>query len=59
MIGLVCSVSDPFYFGPYDELIVNLGVLFIVIASGCLFVGAQVMFEYRAGERRRGLNLKC
>jgi D-alanyl-lipoteichoic acid acyltransferase DltB (MBOAT superfamily) len=35
------------------------GRLFLLGACATLFVGAQVMFEWREAERRRGVNLKC
>ncbi|GAA5928397.1 hypothetical protein JCM3775_000598 [Rhodotorula graminis] len=35
------------------------GRLFLVFASACLFVGVQLMFEYREEERRRGISRKC
>ncbi|ODQ66332.1 MBOAT-domain-containing protein [Nadsonia fulvescens var. elongata DSM 6958] len=35
------------------------GVMFVVTASVALWVGVQVMFEWRQGERRRGIDLRC
>ncbi|KAF8311948.1 MBOAT-domain-containing protein [Clavulina sp. PMI_390] len=35
------------------------GWAFIVVTIGCLFVGVQVMFEYREEEKRRGIFRKC
>ncbi|GAA5958460.1 hypothetical protein JCM8115_002473 [Rhodotorula mucilaginosa] len=35
------------------------GRLFLVTASACLFVGVQIMFEYREEERRKGISRKC
>ncbi|KAK3071969.1 glycerol transporter [Teratosphaeriaceae sp. CCFEE 6253] len=35
------------------------GRLFLGAACVTLFVGAQVMFEWREGERRRGVDMKC
>jgi D-alanyl-lipoteichoic acid acyltransferase DltB (MBOAT superfamily) len=35
------------------------GAAFLAAASGTLFVGAQVMFEIREGEWRKGIRLKC
>ncbi|KAM0693893.1 hypothetical protein Q7P36_006017 [Cladosporium allicinum] len=35
------------------------GRLFLLGACATLFVGAQVMFEWREAEKRRGVNLKC
>lgn len=35
------------------------GRLFFLAACACLFVGSQMMFELREGEKRRGVNMKC
>ena len=35
------------------------GFEFFVMSSGALFVGAQVMFELRESEKRKGINVKC
>lgn len=35
------------------------GRLFLLGACGTLFVGVQVMFEWRMAERRRGVDVKC
>ncbi|PON28391.1 hypothetical protein TGAM01_v202884 [Trichoderma gamsii] len=35
------------------------GVFFILIASSCLFVGIQIMFEIRESEKRKGVTMKC
>ena len=35
------------------------GRVFLLAACGTLFVGAQVMFEVREAERRRGVGMKC
>ncbi|KAF2862152.1 MBOAT-domain-containing protein [Piedraia hortae CBS 480.64] len=35
------------------------GRLFLPLACACLFIGAQIMFEVRESEYRRGLDLKC
>lgn len=35
------------------------GRVFLFAACATLFVGAQVMFEWRESEKRRGINLKC
>ncbi|KAI9721426.1 MAG: glycerol transporter [Chrysothrix sp. TS-e1954] len=35
------------------------GVLFLGMACATLYVGAQVMFELREAEKRRGIDLKC
>ena len=35
------------------------GILTLAVACGCLFVGVQVMFEYREEEHRRGIFRRC
>lgn len=35
------------------------GLLFVIVSSVCLFVGSQVMFEFRETEKRRGVYLRC
>lgn len=35
------------------------GLIFLVTACSCLFVGIQVMFEIREEEKRKGVTLKC
>jgi protein-cysteine N-palmitoyltransferase HHAT len=35
------------------------GAVFMIGACGTLFVGAQVMFEHREEEKRKGIKLKC
>jgi protein-cysteine N-palmitoyltransferase HHAT len=35
------------------------GAVFMFGACGALFVGAQVMFEHREAEKRKGIKLKC
>ena len=42
-----------------DWLTDRPGVLFLVMACGALFVGAQVMFEVREEEVRNGIRMKC
>ena len=34
------------------------GIVFLMTACGALFVGSQVMFEVREGEKRKGIRLK-
>ncbi|KAF2835772.1 glycerol uptake protein 1 [Patellaria atrata CBS 101060] len=46
--GLVHGIVGSYY-----------GVAFLVASCATLFVGAQVMFELREEELRRGINLKC
>lgn len=35
------------------------GVSFFIIASSCLFIAVQIMFELREEEKRNGIYLKC
>ncbi|KAI9857851.1 MAG: glycerol transporter [Vezdaea acicularis] len=35
------------------------GVVFLVAACACLFVGVQIMFEVREQEMRQGIHLRC
>lgn len=35
------------------------GMIFLVTACACLFVGVQVMFEIREEEKRKGATIKC
>ncbi|GCE99781.1 glycerol transporter [Zygosaccharomyces mellis] len=35
------------------------GIRFSLLASGCLFIVVQIMFEQREHERRNGINLRC
>ncbi|KAI0750047.1 MBOAT-domain-containing protein [Daedaleopsis nitida] len=35
------------------------GIRFLVVASACLFVGVQIMFEYREEEERQGISRRC
>jgi len=37
----------------------SVGLIFLVTACSCLFVGIQVMFEIRESEKRRGILVKC
>ena len=37
----------------------GLGVMFLLVSCGALFVGIQVMFEIRQSELRKGILLKC
>ncbi|CDO94930.1 unnamed protein product [Kluyveromyces dobzhanskii CBS 2104] len=40
-------------FGTFD------GLLYFIVANCALFVGVQLMFEFRAIEMRKGINVKC
>ncbi|ODV77836.1 MBOAT-domain-containing protein [Suhomyces tanzawaensis NRRL Y-17324] len=35
------------------------GIEFFIFSSGALFVGAQVMFELREAEKRKGIDVRC
>lgn len=35
------------------------GRIFLIAACATLFVGVQVMFEWREAEKRRGVDMKC
>jgi D-alanyl-lipoteichoic acid acyltransferase DltB (MBOAT superfamily) len=35
------------------------GWAFFAVACGALFVGVQVMFEWREGEKRKGIRMRC
>ncbi|GLB44756.1 putative membrane-bound acyltransferase family protein [Lyophyllum shimeji] len=35
------------------------GIVFFAAACACLFVGAQIMFEYREEEKRKGIYRRC
>lgn len=35
------------------------GIRFALIASGCLFIAVQIMFEQRENEKRNGINMRC
>ncbi|KAI7618385.1 glycerol:H+ symporter-like protein [Hortaea werneckii] len=46
--------------GLVDGIVGSLGGrVFLVAACGTLFVGVQVMFEWRESEKRRGIDMKC
>lgn len=46
--------------GLVDGIVGSLGGrVFLLAACVTLFVGAQVMFEVREAEKRRGINMKC
>jgi protein-cysteine N-palmitoyltransferase HHAT len=36
-----------------------IGIGFLFLAIGCLFIGVQIMLEYREEERRSGVYRKC
>jgi D-alanyl-lipoteichoic acid acyltransferase DltB (MBOAT superfamily) len=35
------------------------GLKYVIASSCCLFVGVQVMFEFREREKRMGINMRC
>ena len=35
------------------------GIKFAFVASACLFIAVQVMFEQRQNEKRNGIDLRC
>ena len=46
--------------GLVDGIVGSLGGrVFLLAACVTLFVGAQVMFEWREAEKRRGVDMKC
>lgn len=36
-----------------------LGIAFLLVACACLFIGVQIMLEYREEEKRQGIYRKC
>lgn len=58
LVGFVLGTDGARYF---MEQIVGTwqGWGFVVLALPCLYIGAQVMFEYREEEKRRGIFRKC
>lgn len=42
-----------------DMLTTFDGIIFFILSAVCLFIAAQVMFELRESEKRRGVNVKC
>lgn len=58
LVGFAIGVDGIKYF--YEQLLGTWsGIQFMIGAIGTLFVGAQVMFEYRNEEARRGIYRKC
>ncbi|PIL32352.1 transporter [Ganoderma sinense ZZ0214-1] len=58
LVGFVIGVDGMKYmieqiFGSWE------GIQFLLVASACLFVGVQVMFEYREEEARQGIVRRC
>lgn len=43
----------------WDMFSTSNGLSFFVIASGCIFIAVQIMFEIREEEKRNGIFLKC
>ena len=42
-----------------DESNYCIGIIFLLSACACLFVGVQVMFEIRESEKRKGVDVRC
>jgi len=58
LVGFVAGVEGTRYM--FRQLIESWeGVRFLISTLACLFVGTQLMFEYREEELRRGINRKC
>ncbi|KAI0293499.1 MBOAT, membrane-bound O-acyltransferase family-domain-containing protein [Multifurca ochricompacta] len=58
LVGFVLGLDGAQYFA--RELINSWGgISFLLVACACLFVGVQLMFEYRAEELRRGIQRRC
>ncbi|KAH9043958.1 MBOAT, membrane-bound O-acyltransferase family-domain-containing protein [Lactarius pseudohatsudake] len=58
LVGFVLGVDGAQYFA--HELISSwAGIRFLFGACACLFVGVQLMFEYREEELRRGIQRRC
>ena len=43
----------------WDMFSTSNGLSFFVLASGCIFIAVQIMFEIREEEKRNGIFLKC
>lgn len=43
----------------WDMFSTSDGLSFFVLASGCIFIAVQIMFEIREEEKRNGIFLKC
>lgn len=43
----------------WDMFSTGNGLSFFVLASGCIFIAVQIMFEIREEEKRNGIFLKC
>jgi len=58
LVGFVIGTDGTRFF--VDELFgTSSGVRFLMGACLCLFVGAQLMFEYREEEKRKGIFRRC
>ncbi|KAG9003064.1 glycerol transporter [Tulasnella sp. 427] len=58
LVGFVVGVSGTKYLG--EQLYGSWqGIQFLGFACACLFIGVQVMFEYREEEMRRGIYRRC
>ncbi|KAH9991748.1 MBOAT-domain-containing protein [Russula vinacea] len=58
LVGFVVGMDGTQYFA---HQLVNSwsGIRFLFAACACLFVGVQLMFEYREEELRRGIQRRC
>ncbi|EIN03983.1 MBOAT-domain-containing protein [Punctularia strigosozonata HHB-11173 SS5] len=58
LVGFVIGLEGTSYI--FKELFASVaGVQFLIAACICLFVAAQLMFEYREEEMRRGIYRRC
>ncbi|KAH9955917.1 MBOAT, membrane-bound O-acyltransferase family-domain-containing protein [Russula dissimulans] len=58
LVGFVLGMDGAQYLA--RELVSSWdGIRFLFVACACLFVGVQVMFEYREEELRRGIQRRC
>ncbi|KAH8833993.1 MBOAT, membrane-bound O-acyltransferase family-domain-containing protein [Flagelloscypha sp. PMI_526] len=58
LVGFVVGLSGLEYY--LDRLLgTGGGLAFLTVTVGCLFVGVQLMFEYREEEKRVGIHRRC
>jgi len=58
LVGFVVGTDGAQYLA-YQLVSSWSGVRFLLLACVCLFVGVQLMFEYREEELRRGIHRRC
>jgi len=58
LVGFVVGMDGAQYLG-YQLVSSWSGIRFLFVACACLFVGVQLMFEYREEELRRGIQRRC